>query len=55
MARRKGDFSIDLKGRKRSEGLLLEVPPPAGRHRGKRGEQGANSSLIAQVIIPKFF
>ena len=37
----KGDFSIDLKGLKRSEGMVLEVPPPSGRHRGRSGSNTA--------------
>ena len=40
----KGDFSINLKGLKRAEGMLLEVPPPAGRHRGKGGLQNCLQS-----------
>lgn len=40
----KGDFSIDLKCLKRAEGMLLEVPPPAGRHRGKGGLQSGLQS-----------
>jgi hypothetical protein len=35
----KGDFSIDLKSLKRAERMWLEVPPPPGRHREKRGLQ----------------
>jgi site-specific DNA recombinase len=40
----KGDFSIDLKVLKRSEGMVLEVPPPSGRHRGKRGLQSGSNT-----------
>ena len=40
----KGDFSIDLEGRKRSEWLLLEVPPPAGRHWGRSGLQSGSNT-----------
>ena len=40
----KGDFSIDLKGLKRSGGMLLEMPPPSGRHRGKRGLQSGSNT-----------
>jgi len=37
----KGDFSIDLKGLKRSEGMVMEVPPPSGRHRGRSSSNTA--------------
>jgi hypothetical protein len=40
----KGDFSFDLKGLKRSEGMLLDAPPPSGRHRGKKGLQGGSNT-----------